>query len=227
MAIRSCLLPPVSCSMPFSLRLHPPSIWRSLGRRAPFLFLAIGVALVIALVLTPGRNNGNWLDWLPGANEPAHAAVTGRVEKPLTGATGETASSNVQLQPAGHGIVVLGLLWSLYAIAMLIMIYTLRHYLFTLNRLFARQRHPYTDIENGDWPTVTVFIAAHNEEAVIADSLNAVLEAEYPPDKICRCPSTIALSTAPVTSSMKSSQGILAASHPSIAAAASRARRRP
>jgi len=59
-------------------------------------------------------------------------------------------------------------------------VYTVRHYYFTLNRLFGTQRHPYLDIVNADWPTVTVFVAAHNEEAVIADSLQALLEVDYP-----------------------------------------------
>ena len=53
----------------------------------------------------------------------------------------------------------------------LLALYTLRHYLFSLNRLFGTQRHPYAAIVDADWPRVTVLVAAHNEEAVIADYL--------------------------------------------------------
>ena len=66
----------------------------------------------------------------------------------------------------------------------LIVVYTVRHYFFAFNRLFGRQRHPYVDIDTAVWPTVTVFIAAHNEEAVIANSLEALLDVDYPPERI-------------------------------------------
>lgn len=69
-------------------------------------------------------------------------------------------------------------------ILLLIVVYTLRHYFFAFNRLFGRQRHPYVDIDTAHWPTVTVFIAAHNEEAVIANSLEALLDVDYPAERI-------------------------------------------
>jgi cellulose synthase/poly-beta-1,6-N-acetylglucosamine synthase-like glycosyltransferase len=71
---------------------------------------------------------------------------------------------------------------------LLICIYTLRHYWFTLNRLFGRQRHPYIDIETADWPAVTVLVAAHNEEAVVADILKALMEVDYPEDRMVIIP---------------------------------------
>ena len=74
------------------------------------------------------------------------------------------------------------------AILLLICIYTLRHYYFTLNRLFGRQRHPYIDLEHADWPAITVLIAAHNEEAVVADILKALLEVDYPADRLSIIP---------------------------------------
>jgi cellulose synthase/poly-beta-1,6-N-acetylglucosamine synthase-like glycosyltransferase len=70
----------------------------------------------------------------------------------------------------------------------LICVYTLRHYLFTLSRLFGRQRHPYVDVDTAIWPPITVLIAAHNEEAVIADILRALLEVDYPQDKLTIIP---------------------------------------
>jgi cellulose synthase/poly-beta-1,6-N-acetylglucosamine synthase-like glycosyltransferase len=74
--------------------------------------------------------------------------------------------------------------WLVMVIIFLIILYSIRHYLFTLNRLFSRQRRPYLDIEQAQWPRVTVLIAAHNEESVIAHSLDALLEIDYPLDKL-------------------------------------------
>ncbi len=59
-------------------------------------------------------------------------------------------------------------------------VYTLRHYFFTLNRLFGRHRQPYVDIIQADWPSLTVFVPAHNEELVVRDSLDALLSVDYP-----------------------------------------------
>jgi hypothetical protein len=44
-----------------------------------------------------------------------------------------------------------------------------------LNRLFGFQRHPHIDIDTADWPPVTVLVAAHNEEKVIANILDALM----------------------------------------------------
>ncbi len=49
-------------------------------------------------------------------------------------------------------------------IVLLMMAYGVRHVLFTVSRLYGHQRHPYIDIDTADWPQITVFIAAHNEE---------------------------------------------------------------
>jgi len=69
-------------------------------------------------------------------------------------------------------------------VILLIAIYTIRHYVFTLNRLFGKQRYPYINIDTASWPSVTVLVCAHNEEAVIAHSLQALLEVHYPADKL-------------------------------------------
>ena len=37
-------------------------------------------------------------------------------------------------------------------------VYTGRHYLFTLNRLFGRNRQPYVDVTEANWPNVIVFV---------------------------------------------------------------------
>jgi len=76
------------------------------------------------------------------------------------------------------------MIYVLYIIVALICVYTTRHYWFTLNRLFGFQRHPYIDIDTADWPPVTVLVAAHNEEKVIASILSALMAAKYPTDKM-------------------------------------------
>jgi cellulose synthase/poly-beta-1,6-N-acetylglucosamine synthase-like glycosyltransferase len=76
----------------------------------------------------------------------------------------------------------------LYLIVAVICIYTARHYWFTLNRLFGFQRHPYIDIDTANWPPVTVLVAAHNEEKVIANILDALMKAKYPQEKMLVVP---------------------------------------
>jgi cellulose synthase/poly-beta-1,6-N-acetylglucosamine synthase-like glycosyltransferase len=76
------------------------------------------------------------------------------------------------------------ILYLLWAVIVLVLLYTARHYYFTLNRLFGVQRHPYLDIDTADWPTVDVLVPAHNEEDVIADCLQALLEVDYPAHKM-------------------------------------------
>jgi cellulose synthase/poly-beta-1,6-N-acetylglucosamine synthase-like glycosyltransferase len=82
--------------------------------------------------------------------------------------------------------------WALLAVMALISVllaaYTARHYLFTLNRLFGRQRHPYASIVSARWPRVTVFVAAHNEEAVIEDCLENLMRVDYPADRMTVVP---------------------------------------
>jgi cellulose synthase/poly-beta-1,6-N-acetylglucosamine synthase-like glycosyltransferase len=80
------------------------------------------------------------------------------------------------------------MLYCLFAIVAVICIYTVRHYFFTLNRLFGFQRHPYVDIDTATWPKVTVLVAAHNEEKVITHILTALMEVNYPPEKLLIVP---------------------------------------
>ncbi|MDE3059904.1 MAG: glycosyltransferase [Pseudomonadota bacterium] len=83
-----------------------------------------------------------------------------------------------------HYAIALLLKIILVAVVLLIVVYTIRHYYFTLNRLFGRQRYPYLNVDTADWPSVTVLVPAHNEEAVIADSLLAFTRVSYPRDRI-------------------------------------------
>jgi cellulose synthase/poly-beta-1,6-N-acetylglucosamine synthase-like glycosyltransferase len=76
----------------------------------------------------------------------------------------------------------------LLLVLFLIVTYTVRHFFFTLNRLFGEQRHPYLDIDTAEWPSVTVLIPAHNEEAVIGNSMTALLQVDYPADRLTIMP---------------------------------------
>lgn len=69
-----------------------------------------------------------------------------------------------------------------------IVAYAIRHYYFTLNRLFFTQRHPYVDVDTAAWPSVTILVPAHNEEKVIADSLRALMQVDYPQERLTIMP---------------------------------------
>lgn len=70
----------------------------------------------------------------------------------------------------------------------IMVIYAARHFIFSFSRLFGRQRHPYVDVDTVDWPAITVLVAAHNEQSVIEDCLRALLEVDYPADKMLIMP---------------------------------------
>ncbi len=87
--------------------------------------------------------------------------------------------SSFQTQPIAATMAVL-----LVAIVLIMTLYGIRHFMFTMNRLTGRQRHPYIDIAVANWPVLTVFIAAHNEEKVIAGCIEALLNTDYPIDRL-------------------------------------------
>lgn len=119
-------------------------------------------------------------------------------ENTVPGTTQAVSSGNLQQQENIHSNdfafffevererhwIVTTMLYALLTIAAIIIIYTIRHFRFTLNRLFGRQRHPYLDIDVAVWPEVTVMIPAHNEENVIQTVLKALLDVDYPGDKL-------------------------------------------
>ena len=72
----------------------------------------------------------------------------------------------------------------LFVIVIIMMLYGVRHFMFTINRLTGVQRHPYIDIAVARWPMITVFIAAHNEEKVIAGCIEALLNTDYPANRL-------------------------------------------
>lgn len=78
-------------------------------------------------------------------------------------------------------------LWisALLALSVLFMLaYGLRQIVFSAQRMFGRQRYPYACLTDAHWPEITVFVAAHNEEAVIANNLRALLDSQYPQERM-------------------------------------------
>lgn len=69
-------------------------------------------------------------------------------------------------------------------ITLFMLAYGLRQLLFALQRMFGRLRSPYDGLTLADWPQITVFVAAHNEEAVIAGNLRSLLCSRYPADRM-------------------------------------------
>src|SRR4051812_22151490 len=65
-------------------------------------------------------------------------------------------------------------------IVLVLLVYTVRHMIFTLNRLFFPQRMNYSDLAGFHLPSVSVLIPMHNEEAVAPDILEALLQSDYP-----------------------------------------------
>jgi cellulose synthase/poly-beta-1,6-N-acetylglucosamine synthase-like glycosyltransferase len=72
----------------------------------------------------------------------------------------------------------------LFLVVALLAFYSLRHYFFTWQRLYGAQHHLHSGIVHAPWPHVVVFVAAHNEETVVADALRALVQADYPLDCI-------------------------------------------
>ena len=81
------------------------------------------------------------------------------------------------------GIAVFILQGYLAAMFVIIVAYFIRHYVFTLNRFFARQKISYNDIIDDRAVAITVLVPMHNEEKVIASSLEALRRCDYPRDK--------------------------------------------
>ena len=81
------------------------------------------------------------------------------------------------------GVVVFILQGYLAAMFVVIVAYFIRHYVFTLNRFFARQKISYNDILDDRAVSITVLVPMHNEEKVIASSFEALRRCDYPRDK--------------------------------------------
>ncbi len=70
-----------------------------------------------------------------------------------------------------------------YLVALVMLMYALRHWVLTLNRVTQRQRPYYQDMVDSEYPALTILIPMHNEEAVAEGVLNALVESDYPKDR--------------------------------------------
>lgn len=65
----------------------------------------------------------------------------------------------------------------------ILLIYTIRHFSFTFNRIFGEQRMYYNDIVDSDLERITILVPMHNEEAVADDVMTQLTQIDYPKDK--------------------------------------------
>lgn len=69
-------------------------------------------------------------------------------------------------------------------ITCIVIVYMIRHFIFTFSRLFSRQKMPCRDLFESDLPTISVLIPMHNEEKVLKNVLQSLLQCDYDWDKI-------------------------------------------
>ena len=69
-------------------------------------------------------------------------------------------------------------------VIVVMLIYTIRHYIFAVNRLLGRQRLYYNDIYSSRMKTISVLVPMHNEEQVLKYALEALLECDYDRDRL-------------------------------------------
>ncbi len=69
-------------------------------------------------------------------------------------------------------------------VAVIMILYTVRHLLFTLNRLIGKQRIYYQDIIDSELPSISVLVPMHNEERVAANILDRLIATDFPISKL-------------------------------------------
>lgn len=66
----------------------------------------------------------------------------------------------------------------------IMLLYAVRHYIFSYSRMFGKQKVSYRDIYDSDYPRVSVLIPMHNEELVLNQALDSLIECDYDRDKL-------------------------------------------
>lgn len=64
------------------------------------------------------------------------------------------------------------------------LLYAIRHAIFSYNRMFGRQRIYYNDVYDSELPFISVLIPMYNEEKVLHNTLDSLLECDYDRDKM-------------------------------------------
>lgn len=72
----------------------------------------------------------------------------------------------------------------LVIVVALMSIYTLRHWIFTFSRVYWKQRMSFSDAYEENPPLITVLVPMHDEGKVAAACLDALLNSEYPEDRL-------------------------------------------
>jgi len=81
--------------------------------------------------------------------------------------------------------VVVAILKTYFIFSIIVMlVYAVRHFVFSYNRLFGRQKISYRDLIDSELPSITVLIPMHNEELVLNSVLNSLLKCDYDQDKL-------------------------------------------
>jgi cellulose synthase/poly-beta-1,6-N-acetylglucosamine synthase-like glycosyltransferase len=81
-------------------------------------------------------------------------------------------------------VVVFTLKAYLILVIFILAVYSIRHFLFTINRVAGEQRLFYQDIVDSDLPSVSILVPMHNEEKVAHQGIEAILGSDYPQDRI-------------------------------------------
>jgi cellulose synthase/poly-beta-1,6-N-acetylglucosamine synthase-like glycosyltransferase len=87
------------------------------------------------------------------------------------------------------GILILKIY--LVAVVGILLCYCIRHFLFTVNRLFFEQRMFYHDIIDSDLKSITILIPMHNEENVAGQILELLVSGAYTYDNVDQIPEKI------------------------------------
>ena len=69
-------------------------------------------------------------------------------------------------------------------VIILMLLYTVRHFYFTVVRLLGKQRLYYNDIVTSRMKSISVLIPMHNEEQVLMNVLDSLLECDYDRDRL-------------------------------------------
>lgn len=69
-------------------------------------------------------------------------------------------------------------------LVVIMLMYAVRHYIFSHNRMFSKQKVSYRDIYDSEYPMVSVLIPMHNEELVCRNMLDSLLQCDYDLDKL-------------------------------------------
>jgi cellulose synthase/poly-beta-1,6-N-acetylglucosamine synthase-like glycosyltransferase len=80
-------------------------------------------------------------------------------------------------------VILILKIYLVFTVSVLV-VYSIRHFIFTLNRLFFEQRIYYQDIIDSDLKSITILIPMHNEEKVARQILDLLVVSVYPNENV-------------------------------------------